>query len=178
MKLVHLELATANLLGERLHRHHRPVPGHRFSLGAVKNGQLVGAAIVGRPTARMRDLEKECEVLRVATNGTKNACSFLLGGCARAAKALGYCRIQTFTLDEESGSSLRAAGWDMEEKTDYGSWDREGRRRDPLKHPTSPKKRWAKILRDEVQYERPAKKETGEFLQKDFEFLETGETHS
>ena len=35
----------------------------------------------------------------------------LYAASARAAKAMGYRKIITYTLDSESGSSLRAAGW-------------------------------------------------------------------
>jgi hypothetical protein len=109
MRLVHIELSVANQMVGLLHRHHLPVAGHRFSLGAVKDARLVGVAIVGRPVARMRDQVNEVEVLRIATDGTKNACSFLLGACGRAAKALGYVRIQTFTLEIEGGG----ASWQL-----------------------------------------------------------------
>ena len=37
------------------HRHHKPVVGHRFSVGAEDNGILVGVAIIGRPVARKTD---------------------------------------------------------------------------------------------------------------------------
>ena len=103
LKLVHLELGIANSVVSLWHRHHQPVLNHRFSLGAVKNGSLVGVAIVGRPVSRRRNMLRDLEVLRVSTNGTPNACSFLLGACAKAGKALGYSRIQTFTLESEGG---------------------------------------------------------------------------
>jgi len=38
----------------------------------------------------------------------------LYGALIRAAWALGYDRVLTYTLPEESGTSLRAAGWDCE----------------------------------------------------------------
>ena len=53
------------------------------------------------------------EVTRLCTDGTKNACSFLYGKAARAAFALGYRRIGTYTLPDEGGASLRAAGWKL-----------------------------------------------------------------
>ena len=52
----------------------------------------------------MLNHRKDCEVLRVATDGTPNACSALLGAAARAAKALGYLRIQTYPLPDEGGA--------------------------------------------------------------------------
>lgn len=86
-KLAHtrIALADANDFVARLHRHHKPVVGHLFSLGAVLDGKLVGVAIVGRPVARMRDDGLTAEVTRLCTDGTDNACSFLYGAAARAA---------------------------------------------------------------------------------------------
>ena len=43
----------------------------------------------------------------------------LYGSCRRAASAMGYAPIYTYTLPEEGGASLRAAGFRLE-KTDAG----------------------------------------------------------
>lgn len=86
--------------------------GHKFSIGCMKDGRLVGVAIVGRPVSRYLDNGLTLEVNRLCTDGTKNACSFLYGAAWRAARALGYRKIITYILDTESGASLRAAGWD------------------------------------------------------------------
>ncbi len=120
------------------HRHHKPVVGHRFSIGAVLGGELVGVAIVGRPVARMRDDGLTVEITRLCTDGTKNACSFLYGACARAAFALGFKRIGTYILATEPGTSLTATGWRMIGETKGGSWSRPSRGRTD-KHPTEPK---------------------------------------
>ena len=147
MRIVHLELAEANDLVARLHRHHKPVVGHRFSIGARDAaGRLVGAAIVGRPVARMTDHHATLEVTRLVTDGTPNACSLLYGAAARAARALGYAKIQTFILHGETGASLRAAGWEFEADSQGGLWahtDGKPRRED---QPLGPKQRWAKHL--------------------------------
>src|SRR5438067_820085 len=112
LAVVPLTLAEANAFVARRHRHHMPVVGHRFSLGAIDgDGVLVGCAIVGRPVARGFDWRRVCEVTRVCTDGTRNAPSLLYGACARAAAAMGYERIITYTLESEPGTSLRAAGW-------------------------------------------------------------------
>jgi hypothetical protein len=111
LAVIPLNLVEANAVVKRWHRHHKPALSHRFSLGVVDGGRLVGAAICGRPIARMADQRFTLEVYRVATDGTKNACSCLLGAAARSAKAMGYHKIQTHTLAEESGASLRAVGW-------------------------------------------------------------------
>ena len=89
----------------------RATAGHKFSIGCAKDGELVGVAIVGRPVSRYLDDGWTLEVNRLCTTGEKNACSILYAASARAAKAMGYRKIITYTLDSESGSSLRAAGW-------------------------------------------------------------------
>lgn len=93
------------------HRHHAPPRGMKFAVGAATGGVLVAIAIAGRPVARAYDDGQTLEVTRVASDGTRNACSMLYGACARAAFALGYTRIVTYTQEGESGASLRAAGW-------------------------------------------------------------------
>ena len=111
LRLIPVSLAEANAFVDEHHRHHRHVAGHKFSLGCEQDGKLVGVAIVGRPVSRYLDNGKTLEVTRLCTTGEKNACSFLYGAAARAAKALGYEKIITYTLDSEPGTSLRAAGW-------------------------------------------------------------------
>ncbi len=136
------------------HRHHPPPVGHLFSLGAYRDADLVGVAIVGRPVARMRDDGLTAEISRLCVrsdlpsvtdrhgrshaNGTA---SFLLSRCARAAIALGYRRIGTYTLARESGVSLRAAGWSMIAAVKGRSWDTPSRRRTD-RHPTEGKLLW------------------------------------
>jgi hypothetical protein len=147
LRVVPLELTEANAMVAAIHRHHQPAVGHRFSLGAVReDGTLVGAAIIGRPVARMVDQRRVVEVVRVATDGTPNACSFLYGAAARAAKGMGFERIQTYTLPEEGGTSLRASGWVCEGLAGGGQWvhtDGKPRRTD---QPISTKHRWVKVL--------------------------------
>jgi hypothetical protein len=93
------------------HRHNKPPIGHKFSLGVESNGRLVGVAMVGRPVARMLDDGVTLEVNRTATDGTPNANSMLYAAAWRAARALGFRRLVTYTQRDESGVSLRAAGW-------------------------------------------------------------------
>lgn len=112
---VPLTLKEANALVGRLHRHHDPAVGHRFSIGARNGEELVGAIIVGRPVAPKTDQTFVFEVTRCVTDGHPNACSFLYSRAAQVAEAMGAASIQTFTLPEEGGASLRAAGWTMEE---------------------------------------------------------------
>lgn len=113
LRVVPVELDEANALVTALHRHHQPAVGHRFSIGCVTaDGTLVGAAIVGRPVARLAGTPRAVlEVVRLVTDGTPNACSMLYAAAARAGKALGFERIQTYVLASEPGTSLKASGW-------------------------------------------------------------------
>lgn len=105
------------------HRHHKPPRGMKFAIGVAEDGELVGVAIVGRPVARSFDDGRTLEVSRTCTTGTKNANSILYGAAWRAAKALGYNRLVTYTQEGESGASLRGAGWDLvAERPARGSW--------------------------------------------------------
>jgi hypothetical protein len=106
------------------HRHHAPARGHRFSLGvADSHGVLRGVATVGRPVARHFDDGLTLEVNRSCTDGTGNANSMLYGAAWRAARALGYHRLITYTQAGETGASLRGAGWRVvAERPARGSW--------------------------------------------------------
>jgi hypothetical protein len=117
-----VDLAEANAFVRLHHRHHGPVVGHLFSLGAALNGKIVGVAIIGRPVSRRRDDGVTAEITRLATDGTRNACSFLYGAAARAAFALGFKRIGTYILASEPGTSLVAAGWRKIGETPGRSW--------------------------------------------------------
>ena len=118
LKAVPLTLAQANHYVGLLHRHHKPCTGHRFSIGCMNEQfKIVGVCIAGRPVSSSTNQEWVLEVSRIATDGTPNACSFLYGAAARAAKALGYVSIQTFILESEPGTSLRASGWRNVSKT-------------------------------------------------------------
>lgn len=111
LRIVPVSLKQANEFVGRLHRHHPPTVGHKFSIGATDGEKLVGVAIVGHPVARQLDQRRLVEVNRLCTDGTRNACSLLYASAARAAAALGYFAILTYTLEEEGGASLRASGW-------------------------------------------------------------------
>lgn len=93
------------------HRHNLPTVGGKFAVGAADDeGKLVGVAVAGRPVARRLDDGVTLEVLRVCTDGTANACSFLYARCAKIARLMGYERVITYTLASEGGVSLRAVG--------------------------------------------------------------------
>lgn len=146
LKVFPLTLKQANEVVAQWHRHHKPVQGHRFSIGVRDNDGIHGAAIVGRPVARMCDPYTIAEVTRLVTDGTKNACSILYAACARAADAMGFDKIQTYILEGETGTSLRAAGWHFEEFVSGGQWKHTDGKQRRTDQPTGPKQRWAKVL--------------------------------
>lgn len=140
--IIPMTLAEANEFVRQHHRTHKPVPGAKFCIGVADDGGVVhGVAIVGRPVARMSDTGWTLEVNRSCTDGTKNANSMLYGAAWRAAKALGYRKLITYTLPEESGASLRAAGWTCIGERGGGSWDCESRPRVDT-HPLQRKLGW------------------------------------
>ena len=155
-----ISLKETNDYVEKNHRHHRKATGHKYSLAVYDRvGILHGIAIVGRPVNRFLDDGKTLEVLRLCTDGTYNACSILYARCARVAKDMGYCKIITYVLQEEKGSSLRASGWLLEkENVGGGSWEKCSRREEDLiyqqesffenrpKYPIGKKKRYSKLL--------------------------------
>ena len=148
LTLIPLELVEANEIVQRYHRHHFPVIGHRFSIGVAKDdGELVGAAICGRPVARLVSKRLVLEITRLVTDGTPNACSMLYAACARIARSMGYQRIQTFILENEPGTSLIASGWEYSVgESGGGSWTRESKPNRRQDQPLGPKARWSREL--------------------------------
>lgn len=111
LEIVPISLKEANKFVEEFHRHHKPVTGHKFSIGLSDGYKIVGVAIVGRPVARHLDDGWTLEVNRLCTDGTKNACSMLYAAAWRATRAMGYKRLVTYILESENGASLRAFSW-------------------------------------------------------------------
>ena len=144
LQIVPCNISDAKEYVAQLHRHHRPPVGGLFSLAVANgDGKVCGVAIVGRPIARRSDDGWTAEVTRVATDGTRNACSILYGAAWRAARALGYKQLITYTLPEEGGASLRGAGWTCLGKAGNGrGWSVPSRPRVD-KHPTQIKMKWA-----------------------------------
>ena len=139
-----ITLALACEFVRRHHRHHRPPVGHKFSVGVTDDtGKIRGVLIASRPTSRVLDDGLTVEFVRVCTDGARNAPSKLLGAAWRASKAMGFERAVTFTMPEEGGASLRAAGWLLSGQTSGRSWARPSRLRTD-KHPISKKWRWTK----------------------------------
>lgn len=130
MELRPISIKAAMRAVDDWHRHLKRPQGARFAIAAYVGERLVGVALVGNPQARMdaRDWQK-AEVIRVATDGTRNACSFLYARAKRAAQALGFRRVLTKTLPSKTGASLRAVGATRIGTTRAQTWDRANRRR-------------------------------------------------
>ena len=142
IKLTPISLAKANEYVKAHHRHHTGTTGHKFSIACSNDGgEIVGVAIIGRPVSRMLDDGFTLEVTRLCSDGTRNVCSMLYSAAWRAAKAMGYRRMVTYTLETECGVSLKAAGWRYAGSAGGGSWDRKSRRRTD-KAPLCKKTRW------------------------------------
>lgn len=141
MKAVPIGWREAKEFVERVHRHHFSPQGWKFGVGAMKNGQLVGVCMVGRPVSRNLDDGQTAEVIRLATDGTRNACSFLYARARQTAFAMGYTRIITYILESEPGTSLKAAGWLYVRQAGGGSWSRPSRKRTD-KAPLEEKQLW------------------------------------
>lgn len=145
LRIVPVSFKAANAFVAAHHRHHKPVTGHKFSIGCEAEGRLVGVAIVGRPVSRYLDNGLTLEVTRLCTTGEKNACSMLYAAAARAAKAIGYRKIITYTLDTEAGASIRAAGWTCAGPAGGKRWT--GQRRPAVDlYPAQMKLRYEKLL--------------------------------
>jgi hypothetical protein len=141
LELVPITLREANAFVRAHHRHHPPARGC-VAVVAVSDLEAVrGVAIIGRPKARRAQDGWTAEVTRVCTDGARNACSMLYGAAWRAARALGYRRLITYTLPSEGGASLRGAGFRLVAETRGGSWSRAARPRVDM-HPTQAKLRW------------------------------------
>ena len=134
-------MTEANTFVGQLHRNHAPVIGHKYSIAASVDDDVIGVVIVGRPISRHLDNGWTLEVTRCCTDGTKNVCSFLYGAAWRAAKSLGYKRLITYTLQSESGASLRGAGWTLIGEAGGGNWNCKSRPRIDSPHPQR-KLRW------------------------------------
>lgn len=141
LSLVPITIADASEFVRRTHRHHGKPTGALFAAACAADDEIAGVAIVGRPKARMLDDGWTAEVVRLSTDGSRNACSMLYAAAWRACRALGYRRLVTYILASEPGTSLRAAGWTCVGETGGGSWNRKSRPRID-KHPTQKKLRF------------------------------------
>ena len=140
--IVPVTLKEAKVRINRIHRRHRAPQGGFFAVGVAWCGEIVGIAVVGRPVNRNLDDGWTVEVTRLAVlENQPNACSKLYAACWRVAREMGYRNAVTYTLEEESGVSVKAAGWRCIGKVEGRSWDRTSRPRVDT-HPLQAKLRW------------------------------------
>ncbi len=128
----------------KYHRHHGATVGHKFSVGCYDKDVLVGVAVCGRPVSRYLDNGFTCEINRLCTDGTKNACSMLYGACCRIAKEMGYKKIITYILQSENGASLKASNFVCEGEAGGTHWT--GKRNRGQDIPSEMKTRWVREL--------------------------------
>jgi len=138
-----LTITEARYFLAKNHRHRKRITGAFFAIGVAREGEEepCGIILVGRPVARLLQDGWTAEINRCCTDGTPNACSKLYGAAKRAALALGYKRLVTYTLPEEGGASLRASGFRCIASAGGGPWSRRNRPRVD-DHPQQKKIRW------------------------------------
>jgi len=127
------------------HRHLPTVNGGRFAVAiADDNGAIRGVGLVGNGP-RVWEGSTKMVITRVATDGVPNGCSMIYGALCRAGKAFGYTEAWTYTLPDEPGTSLRAAGFMHQGISKGGEYDRPSRHRKPAIR-SEPKQRWMRQL--------------------------------
>lgn len=141
IEVVPISFEDAAAYIEQYHRHHDPPTGHKFSIAIADSKSIRGVAMIGRPISRHMDNGWTLEVNRCCTDGVKNGCSMLYRAAWRAARALGYRRLITYTLTTEGGASLRGAGFKLIGAVGGGSWSSRSRPRIDH-HPLQEKFRW------------------------------------
>ena len=111
LRVVPISVQDAKPFVGKHHRHNKPPQSGMFAVALARGDDIVGVGIASRPVARYLQDGTTLEVTRVCTLGDSNACSMIYGALRKAARALGYRRVFTYTLAEEGGASLRAAGF-------------------------------------------------------------------
>lgn len=126
LRLVPCTITYAKQYVRHHHRHNPKLLSGLFAVAceSVATGQLVGVAVVGRPVSKELQKQGYVEAVRVCTDGTRNACSFLIARARRASVALGYDpkKFITYTLVDEGGASVRGAGLRVAKCLEARSW--------------------------------------------------------
>lgn len=140
-----MTVKTAQGLIADWHRHLKRVQGGLFAACVMDGDSTIGVGLAANP-ARVWQGTGRFVIARVAViEGKPNACSMLYGALCRAGKALGYREAWTYTLPDEPGTSLRAAGFEFMGMTKAEEWDREKRPRNAAVN-AEQKKRWRRRL--------------------------------
>lgn len=148
-----IDWPTAKAFVAEYHHHNKPPNAWRFGGGIYNGPDLIGVVIVGNPNSRLlykqgcMGIDRVCINRDIPRGLTWNACSMAYGwACREIARRLpGFTRVITYTLLDELGTSLRAAGFDRVFKTKGGSWHRKGRPRTD-KATTERKWRWERTI--------------------------------
>ena len=150
-RIVPLFLREANDFVEKHHRHSARTSndGGKFAIGLEHDGQLVGAAIVGRPIAQLLQVKGAAELLRlcVSPDAPKGAPSKLYSRAKRIWQLMGGTTLHTYTLTKESRASMKGAG--LKEPTAEVKPQQWDRRKRPRRHKPiheEPKVRWTEQL--------------------------------
>ena len=145
MKIAPITFRNASDYINTYHRHHNATIGCKFCISVIdEDGQIHGVAVCGRPVSRRLDDGFTLEINRVCTDGSRNACSMLYGACCRIAKAMGYKRVITYTLESESGTSLKASSFVCEGEAGGTHWTGVRNRQQDI--PAEMKTRWSRCL--------------------------------
>jgi hypothetical protein len=148
-----ITIKEANKFVDEHHRHHRPTTRNcgKWAISAIDNisNDLAGVAICANPVSAtyMDGYTLEVTRLCVKDNCPKGTASFLLAKCAKIWGQMGGRKIITYTLDYESGASLKGAGWEVIASVKpHNSWNRkskmDGKFRDNLVIYQHKKFRW------------------------------------
>lgn len=132
---------------DRHHRHNAAPKFHKFSvcLRTADEVEPVGVAIASTPKARHQMDGVTLEINRCCSDPRyADACSRLYALAIRAGREMGYRRFLTYTLPEESGSSLKAVGFQFDGLVPASTtgWDSPSRPRKPDRYPDGEKLRW------------------------------------
>lgn len=144
MRILPITIKQADHFVHDHHRHNKKAGNGKFAIAAYDGDSLVGVAIAGRPRSRRLDNGKTLEVYRVCTIGHRNATSFLYARVRRIGQLMGYEKFITYTLQEESGSSLFAIGATIEKEVNHTKqWnDHKSTKRSVQPVTVMPKLRW------------------------------------
>lgn len=148
-----ITLKAANDYVHANHRHHDSVVGCKFAIGLKKTAdgkdKLIGAAICGRPVSRILDDGLTLEVNRLCVEDNEaNGCSMLYSAAVRIARDMGYKKVITYILESESGVSLKASGFTLENAKCGGEdWGPKRVNKSEKLPPRELKQRWVKIIK-------------------------------
>ncbi len=147
LEAVPITLQEASAYIDRHHRHNAGPKFHKFSVCLRVAGEVepVGVAVASIPKARHQMDGETLEINRCCTDVRyADVCSCLYARTIRIGRELGYRRFLTYTLPEESGSSLRAVGFQPDGVTQAstGGWNSPSRPRNTARYPVGGKVRW------------------------------------